>query len=276
MHDLKIKLSFAVCELCKRALMRIHCLTIAQRLEKNPKTKLTGSTDFKELHDKLCILTMEFSWAQALILGSALRSYMENEIRETSYEYKLGQELMAALSDYSDTHMADSVVKENLPAPVKEGLSPEAEEARRFASRTTNKRDDIFRGMVESVNVWGTIVTDTYIDPVARPNPGPFVHERSYSDAEERLYQECLREDARTRGPKPIADVECDKDLTNGEPIAFNDRMKKEGMEEIDNQLSKGKYPKHLNHAVGDVPKTIPVRGPADTVDESRKRGYIA
>jgi hypothetical protein len=145
-------------------------------------------------------------------------------------------------------------------------LSPEAEEARQFASRMTNKRDNIFRGMVEPVNVWGNVVTDTYIDPVARPNPG------SFSPAEERLYQECLREDARTRRPKPIADAEVDQDLTNGEPIAFNERMTNEGRAE----LAKGNFPKHLINAVGENPKTIPIRGPANTVDESRKKGYIA
>jgi len=183
MNNLKIKLTFAVCQLCKRALMRVHELTVAQRLEKNPNTK-NGDSDFKKLHGQMCILPMELSWAEALLLGCAVRHYMENDLRETNPDYKRGQELMAALSDYSDTHMAASLETEK-KLPKKRGFSQEEkDEMSRFMGDAiwTRKRDDIFRGMVESVNVWGDIVTDTYIDPVVRPNPGSFLPKMNRQD----------------------------------------------------------------------------------------------
>ena len=91
----------------------------------------------------------------------------------------------------------------------------------------------------KSINIWGNVDTDTVIDPVVRPNPGSFLpkkNTRQNTEAEEPLYQAALREDARTREPN---------------------------------------YPKHLINAVGEVPRNIPVRGPANTVEDARKKGYI-
>jgi hypothetical protein len=252
MNDLKIKLTREVCGLCKRALMRVHELTLAKRVEENPKANLiSADSDFKAMHDRMCILTMELSWADTLILGTALRSYMGNVLREGSPDYKRGQDLMAALSDYSDTIMADSEAKEKMPASVlsddqKRGLIRQFVEDMEWR----HKRDAIFRSMVEPVNVWGDVVTETYLDPKVSPNPGAF-----------------------PRGvyTMPLADAEVDQDLTNGEPIAFNERMKKEGTDF--KPLRKEGQLQNLQEAYGGstVKKEIP-----NTVAEARRLDFIA
>jgi len=136
----------------------------------------------KALHSAQNRLTV--TAGEAALLASALMDYAEEQLRDGSDACRVANDFANALGDVAVTIDEEALQgARDLTEAVKDAVvyhdAVAARADRVFQDRVKKRRDEVFRkiflgGPGGRINIWGQIVTDTYLDPEVKPAPLAF------------------------------------------------------------------------------------------------------